>query len=82
MEKLLYVVREDTPVGTAYSIMVYPLYVRAMSEQDDRQLADDAPPQRAPCQQCSELFDWNQDACPHCGWEKDEWVASNRYELQ
>lgn len=35
-----------------------------------------------PCQMCSEPFDWAEKQCPHCGWEKTEWVEGGRYGLQ
>jgi hypothetical protein len=49
--------------------------------KEGRALADDVAPRRVDCQRCSEEFDWRDDTCPHCGWEKDEWVASGRYGL-
>ncbi|WP_254536184.1 hypothetical protein [Halomarina litorea] len=56
-----------------------------MSEQDapesDAALSDDVGPRRVDCQRCSEEFDWQEDACPHCGWEKAEWVEEGRYGL-
>ncbi|WP_160134812.1 hypothetical protein [Halococcus salsus] len=50
-------------------------------ESDDRQLAEDRQPRTVLCQRCSEEFDWHEDVCPACGWEKDEWVESGRYGL-
>lgn len=36
----------------------------------------------SPCQMCSTEFDWSNDECPHCGWDKRAWIESARYGLQ
>lgn len=35
-----------------------------------------------PCQLCSTVFDWSDDECPDCGWDKEAWVEDGRYWLQ
>ena len=52
-----------------------------MAEDDDRRLAEDRPPRMVMCQRCSEEFDWHEDTCPNCGWEKEEWTEGGRYGL-
>lgn len=49
--------------------------------ESERALADDVTPRQVDCQRCSEEFDWQADTCPHCGWEKSEWVENGRYGL-
>lgn len=51
------------------------------SDNEERQLAEDSPPRMVLCQRCSEEFDWREDTCPNCGWEKDEWAEQGRYGL-
>ncbi|WP_228842384.1 hypothetical protein [Halococcus agarilyticus] len=52
-----------------------------MPDDDERQLAEDSPPRMVLCQRCSEAFDWREESCPHCGWEKAEWTDEGRYGL-
>lgn len=49
--------------------------------EEDRQLAEDSPPRMVRCQRCSEEFDWNEDTCPNCGWDRAEWAEDGRYGL-
>lgn len=35
----------------------------------------------ADCQRCSESFDYREEACPHCGWRRDDWTDGGRYGL-
>lgn len=35
----------------------------------------------ADCQQCSDPFDYQRDACPNCGWSPAEWADGGRYGL-
>lgn len=55
--------------------------IRRMPDDDERQLAEDSPPRMVLCQRCSEAFDWREESCPHCGWEKAEWTDEGRYGL-
>lgn len=34
------------------------------------------------CQNCSQAFDWSADECPHCGWDRRDWVDAGRYGLE
>ena len=52
-----------------------------MTDDDERRLAEDSPPRMVLCQRCSNEFDWREDTCPDCGWNKDEWIDQNRYGL-
>jgi rRNA maturation endonuclease Nob1 len=52
-----------------------------MSDGDSRKLAEDRPARMVNCQWCSEKFDWREDTCPNCGWNKDEWASEGRYGL-
>ncbi len=50
-------------------------------QENEPRLSDDSSPNTALCQNCDEEFDWQRDSCPHCGWDKSEWVAAGRYGL-
>lgn len=51
------------------------------SDENEPRLAHGTEPDTALCQRCSEEFEWTEDACPECGWEKAEWVTGGRYGL-
>ncbi|GAB7010619.1 hypothetical protein [Halorubrum trueperi] len=34
------------------------------------------------CLGCGEPFDWDDGACPECGWTRDDWVARGRHGLE
>ncbi|PSP65658.1 hypothetical protein BRC77_00455 [Halobacteriales archaeon QH_8_64_26] len=50
-------------------------------EEDGPRLAEGKEPDMNLCQHCSTEFDWNDDQCPECGWNKAEWVECGRYGL-
>lgn len=50
-------------------------------EENEPRLSEETGPNTALCQDCDREFDWQQDECPHCGWEKDDWVENGRYGL-
>jgi rRNA maturation endonuclease Nob1 len=52
-----------------------------MPVDENRKLAEDRPPRMVKCQWCSEEFDWHEDTCPQCGWDKSEWADNGRYGL-
>lgn len=52
-----------------------------MPDEDGPRLAEDQPPNMNLCQRCSAEFDWNEDECPECGWNKREWAEAGRYGL-
>lgn len=66
--------RDDKPGRTVTPRAFMPLSVLSMEAMSERE--------SAPCQICSTEFDWNDDECPHCGWDKQAWVENGRYWLQ
>ncbi len=34
------------------------------------------------CLGCGEPFDWGDDECPECGWDRDEWAERGRHGLE
>lgn len=53
----------------------------SMSDEDEPKLAKGTEPHTALCQQCGAEFEWTNDSCPECGWEKSAWVSAGRYSL-
>lgn len=54
----------------------------SMSDEDEPKLAHGTEPHTALCQHCGEEFEWTEDTCPECGWEKSEWISGGRYGLE
>lgn len=53
----------------------------SMSDEDEPKLAKGTEPHTALCQRCGGEFEWTNNTCPQCGWEKSEWVSEGRYGL-
>lgn len=50
-------------------------------DENEPHHSEDTSPNTALCQNCNQEFDWRKQECPHCGWQKDEWVENDRYGL-
>lgn len=33
------------------------------------------------CLGCGEPFDWSEEVCPDCGWDRSEWIDRDRHGL-
>ncbi len=51
------------------------------SAEDEPKLARGTEPHTALCQRCGAEFEWTDDSCPECGWDKSGWVSGDRYGL-
>lgn len=34
-----------------------------------------------PCLGCGEPFDYDEEVCPACGWDRSEWIERGRHGL-